>query len=85
MKKLWKFEWDSDYAFIGGIFKATDEQIKNAIGKTIYLGEAEGKHSEVYGVLEENDIVLVSDNPIAVKIIPEFGYNPLGYISEEDV
>lgn len=84
MKKLWKFEWDSNYSFIGGIFKATDEEIENAIGKCVYLGEADGKHSEVYGVLEWQDIELVTDNQLAVSIVPEFGYNPLEYIEDDE-
>ena len=82
MKKLWKFEWYSDYAFIGGIFKATDEEIQKLIGKNLYLGEVEGKHSEVYGVIESQDIELITDNPIIVETIPVFGYNPFEFIEE---
>ena len=84
MKKLWQFEWDDSYALIGGIFKATDEEIQNLIGKNISLGEASGKHSEVYGIIEEGDIMLISDNPIVVDEMIEFGYNPLNYVYEED-
>lgn len=83
MKKLWKFEWYSDYAFIGGLFKATDEQVENIIGKEVYFGEIEGKHSNVYGTIEKQEIELVSDNPIVVESVPEFGYNPFGYIESE--
>lgn len=82
MKKLWKFQWDSDYAFIGGLFSATDEEIKSLIGKRIYLGEYEGKHSEVYGTVDKEDIALVSDNPIVVEAIGDFGINPLWFLEE---
>lgn len=82
MKKLWKFQWDSDYAFIGGLFSATDEEIKSLIGKRIYLGEYEGKHSEVYDTVDEEDITLVSDNPIVVEAIGVFGINPLWFLEE---
>ena len=84
MKKLWKFEWDADYAFIGGLFTATDEEVNNLIGKEIFLGEYEGKHSEVYGTIEEDEITLVSDNPVVVKTIGEFGINPLHFLERED-
>lgn len=83
MKKLWKFEWDSDDCFIGGLFKATDEEVKNLIGKEIYLGEAAGEHSEVFGSIEPGEVVLVSDNPVVIDAVPEFGYNPLKYLEEE--
>lgn len=82
MKKLWKFEWDSDYSFIGGLFTATDDEIENLIGKEIYLGEYEGKHSEVYGTIDKEDITFVSDNPVVIDSIGEFGINPLGFLEE---
>lgn len=84
MIKLWKFKWYSSYSFIGGLFKATDEEVENLIGKTVSLGEADGKYSEVYGTVERDDIQLVSDNPVVVEAIPNFGYNPLEYLYEED-
>lgn len=83
MKKLWKFEWDSDYAFIGGLFVATDEEVQSLIGKEIYIGEYEGKHSEVYGTVEEDEITLVSDNPIVVESVGDFGINPLWLLNED--
>lgn len=83
MKKLWKFEWDSDYAFIGGLFVATDEEVQSLIGKEIYIGEYEGKHSEVYGTVEEDEITLVSDNPIVVESVGDFGINPLWFLNED--
>ena len=83
MVKLWKFEWDSDSSFIGGVFKATHEEGENLIGKSIYIGEADGKHSEVYGTVEREEISLVSADPTVVVAVPEFGYNPLKYIDNE--
>lgn len=82
MEKLWKFEWDSNYAFIGGLFKATDEEAENLIGKKVYFGEIEGKHSEVYGTIDAEDIELISSNPIVIDSIPSFGYDPLEYVEE---
>ena len=82
MKKLWKFEWESNYSFIGGLFCATDEEIENLIGKEIYLGEYDGKHSEVHGTIDKDDITFVSDNPIVIETIGNFGINPLEFLGE---
>lgn len=82
MKKLWKFQWETNYAFIGGLFCATDEEIENLIGRKIYLGEYEGKHSEVYGTVDKEDIILVSDNPVVVETVGDFGINPLEFLEE---
>ena len=81
--KLWKFEWDSGFSFIGGLFVATDEELKNLIGEEINLGEVEGKHSEVYGTVEECDISLVSDDPVVIDAVGNFGINPLWYLDDE--
>lgn len=83
MKKLWKFQWESGYAFIGGLFVATDEEVQSLIGKEVFFGEYEGKHSEVYGIIEEGEITLVSDNPIVVEAVGDFGLNPLNFVEED--
>lgn len=82
MKKLWKFEWGYDTSFIGGLFIATDEEVENLIGKEIYLGEFDGKHSEVCGTIEKDEITLVSDNPVVIEAIGNFGINPLDYLDD---
>ena len=48
VKKLYKFELNKYYANLYGLFIATEEEINNAIGKTINFGDVAGKHSEVY-------------------------------------
>ena len=81
---LWSFYWDCGrQGEVEGLFKATKEEVKNAIGKDVYFGEILGKHSEVYGTIEEGEIELVSDNPIEVMNATESGYNPLEYLSED--
>ena len=81
---LWSFYWDcSRQGEVEGLFKATKEEVENAIGKEVYFGEILGKHSEVYGTLEEGEIELISDNPIEVMNATESGYNPLEYLEEE--
>ena len=66
-KCLWNFYWDCGrQGCIDSIFKATKEEVEAAYGKTIYFGEILGKHSEIFGELEECDIKLISDNPVEV-------------------
>lgn len=82
---LWSFYWDCGrQGEVEGLFKATKEEVENAIGKEVYFGEILGKHSEVYGTLEESEIELVSDNPIEVMNATESGYNPLEYLEDEE-
>lgn len=84
MRKLWKFDWNGCYALIGGIFKATDDEVESIIGKELYLGEVEGKHSDVYGTIERDEITLISDNPVVVEAVPTFGYDPVAYIRDQE-
>lgn len=78
---LWSFHWSCGrQGDLDGLFKATKEEVKNVIGKTAYFGEVLGKHSEVYGTLEEHEIELVSDDPIKVMNSEESGFNPLNYV-----
>ena len=80
---LWSFYWDCGrQGEVEGLFKATKEEVENAIGKEVYFGEILGKYSEIYGTIEEGEIELVSDNPIEVMNATESGYNPLEYLEE---
>lgn len=88
MLKLYKFYWDCGrMGDVEGLFIADDEYVKAQIGKTVYFGEILGKHSEVYGTLDEDDLQVLSDDKEFIeKIISIFGdnlpigYNPLSYI-----
>jgi|GEM_PF-1462211 len=78
---LWSFFWNCGrQGVVEGLFKATKEEVDNAIGKKVYFGEILGKHSEIYGVIEEGDIKLESDEPLVVLNANESGYNPLEYL-----
>ncbi|WP_297639644.1 hypothetical protein [uncultured Clostridium sp.] len=90
MKKLYKFYWDCGrQGEVEGVFIADETELENAIGENIYFGEILGKHSEVYGVLEKEDIeeIKVSKNTLEEleKILGNSisGYNPLGYVRYE--
>ncbi len=80
MKKLWKFEVDMRYGLCVGLFKATDDEVKAAIGYRIFISEGAGKYDDIIGTLVEDDITLVSDDPYIVENAPEIGYNPLEYL-----
>lgn len=78
---LWSFYWDCGrQGDVEGIFKATEDEVEAAIGKEVYFGEILGKHSEVYGTLEDGEIELESDDPLVVMDAKESGYNPLEYL-----
>ena len=88
-KGVYKFFWDCGrMGELYGLFLATDEDVKAAIGKRAYFGEVLGKHSEIEGEVEEADITLVSDDPAVVKVIEDHnlqsGYSPLDYLMDED-
>lgn len=87
MKKLYKFCWDCGrQGYVEGMFIADEKEVKDAIGQEVYFGEILGKHSEVYGTLEEGEMkeVEVSEKTIEEmeKVIGTTisGYNPLHYI-----
>jgi hypothetical protein len=88
-KVLYKFRWDCGrMGSVGGVFVSTKEEIEKNIGEDVYFGEILGKHSEIYGVLEESDLnILTEDQDFIEKCIlygiSEIGYNPLNYIGEE--
>lgn len=87
-KKLYAFEWLEWHGVVQGLFIEEESIVNDAIGKEVYFGEILGKHSEVFGILEECDLeILVSDEKEVeclekYDFIP-FGYNPLDYFREE--
>lgn len=89
---LAKFFWDCGRSGeVSGVFICTKQQIADAVGKEVYFGEILGKHSEVYGTLDDGDIEILSDDPKVIEVLlgvfPDgeiSGYNPLSYIQETD-
>ena len=88
MKKLCRFHWDCGrQGDVTGLFVADAEEIENAIGMRVYFGEILGKHSEVYGELEEDDIEVISEDQEKIDWLIGLmdgwtisGYNPLHYL-----
>lgn len=75
---------------LAGIFVSEKQSMEKLIasGKDVHFGEVLGKHSEISGPIEADDIQLVSDDPAVVEMFEankmETGYNPFDYFDEED-
>lgn len=87
---LWKFGWDCGrMGEVEGLFVASDKEIQNAIGKDVYFGEILGKHSEIYGVLDDEDLAKVNLDSVSTERVAKLlgdtwsGYNPLDYLRHE--
>jgi hypothetical protein len=84
MEGIYSFCWVCGrMGSLEGIFVADAEEVKKIIGKRIYFGEVLGKHSEVEGVIEEEDITLKTTDQDFIAKFEEYnlssGYNPLDY------
>jgi len=89
MKALYKIDLHLHYASAVGLFIEDKEKVEWLL-KTkpeIYFGEIAGKHSEVFGALDEDDIQMITDDPDELKVIErlelEHGINPFWYPTEE--
>jgi len=84
-KKLWKFQWDvGRMGMVESTFVATQSEINEVIGSEVYFGEILGKHSDIYGTLDAEDLQVISEDQdeIAVfeRTVGSTGHNPLDYI-----
>ena len=92
MKKMYKFMWNcGSMGNVEGLFFAEEKDVEEAIGLELYFGEILGKHSEVCGELEADDLKEIDISSDALKEMMDtfegdtiVGYNPLEYISDED-
>lgn len=91
-KVIAKFHWDCGrMGDVDGLFIADKSKLESANGEHVYFGEILGKHSEVYGDLDESAItILTEDQDFIAKFIEIMGdgtisgYNPLEYLSDEE-
>lgn len=89
-KVIAEFHWDCGrQGDVTGTFICDKGELDNAFGSSVDFGEILGKHSEVYGTLDEVDITIKSDNQQFISLFEEImgegwssGYNPLHYIEE---
>ena len=63
-----------------------NQEVKDTIGKYAYFGEVLGKHSEIYGDIEEKEIAKVDLDSETVEKVSKIlgvtwsGFNPMDYI-----
>lgn len=80
-KVLWKFNWWTRGGDVESYFVATREEVESKIGKDVYFGEILGKHSEVEGTFDKEDLTEVSDDQDFIakfsELIGYTGHNPL--------
>lgn len=87
---IYRFYWDCGrQGDLQGVFAATPEQIEKLIGQHVNFGEVLGKHSEVHGTIDEDDIELATSDQDFVKRAIEYGlvpngHNPLDYFEETE-
>lgn len=86
MKAVFKLDVDCGrMGSLDGLFIATKEEVKQLLEcpYEIYCGEVLGKHSEVYGKIEEKEIIFVSDDEAVIKVIEDHGlqngFDPFDY------
>lgn len=93
MKAIYKFHWDvGRMGNLNGLFIAEKDDVEKIIGSHIYFGEVLGKHSEVYGDLNEEDLEMKTDDQEFISKLQKIlnvestisGYNPFDYYEEED-
>lgn len=89
MGKLYKFSWDYGRSGnVEGVFIATEDEVDSAMYKEVWFGEILGKHSNVYGILEEHDLEILDVSDITIQELKKVlgrsisGYNPLEYIED---
>lgn len=91
-KLLYSFHWDCGrMGDLEGLFIAEENEIKKLIGKEIYFGEVLGKHSDIYGKLEEDHLKVITDDENVISIFENHfsdntisGYNPLDFYEPEE-
>lgn len=82
------FKYSADCGRMGrldGLFISTKEKVDFLVQSDIevYFGEVLGKHSEVFGEVEADEVEFVTDDPKVISVIEEFdlqnGFNPMNY------
>ena len=91
MLKLYRFCWPQRRGGdVEGLFVEDSDVVENAIGSDVYFGEICGKHSDVYGTLDEEDLTVVSEDQEKIDWLVDIlgrsisGYNPFDYIEDQD-
>lgn len=68
-----------------GIFIAEKDDVEFLVKNEVqvYFGEVLGKHSEIYGSIEEKEIEMITDDENVLSVIKKYGlqtgFNPFDY------
>lgn len=92
MKALYSYNVDCGrMGDLEGLFIAEQSDVEKLIGKDVYFGEVLGKHSEIYGTVDEDEIKEIStDIDLINKLESLFegstisGYNPFVYTTQNE-
>jgi len=83
MKSLFKLQADCGrQGVLNGLFIAKKSHVEKLIESKIevYFGEVLGKHSEVFGAMDESDIEFITSEANVIEIIEKYklcnGFNP---------
>lgn len=61
---LYKFYWDVHRnGEIESLFIADSEQVEAVMGMTVYFGDVLGKHSDIQGTLDPEDLTIITQEP----------------------
>lgn len=91
MKALYKMDFNAGrMGSLEGIFTADIKDVEELIdsGKEVYFGEVLGKHSEIFGSIDKEEITLITTDEKVIKIFEEYdlssGFNPFDYIDDDE-
>ena len=92
MENLYSFHWDCGRnGSLDGLFFEEEWRVKGIIGEEISFGEALGKHSEIYGTIEEGEIVKIEvPESVVAELKKVFnrktisGFNPFDYYDVDE-
>ena len=62
MRKIYRYSEYFGYGELSGLFTAEEGDVAEAMGGTVYLGEALGKHSDVDVVISEVYLTVLSED-----------------------
>lgn len=85
MKHLYKYSQDFGHqGYLSGTFIVDSEEINKLKGSEVYFGEVLGKHSEIFGKLDDCTLTMVTDDQEFIAKMEQFGlqstgFNPLNY------
>lgn len=87
MKTLYKFNWSTRDGEVTGLFVKESAEVDAAMGRPVGFGEILGKHSDVNGQLDFEDLTVLSSDPAFIeqfeKIVGEVGYNPFDFMGKD--